>query len=118
MPTPEGRELEEPYSVYLKAHLFHAGGDKKWKSSSVKTGGNMGMDGADVMWKESFEWWLDADELAFLRQGESFGCSPRSDLAVDYRYMTINTPVTASLSFSVLSWTTYNRGGASFACWI
>ncbi|KAG9225649.1 hypothetical protein CCMSSC00406_0007506 [Pleurotus cornucopiae] len=81
LPTPEGRELEEPYSVYLKAHLFHAGGDKKWKSSSVKTGGNMGMDGADVMWKESFEWWLDADELAFLRQGESFGCSPRSDLA-------------------------------------
>ncbi|KDQ22621.1 hypothetical protein PLEOSDRAFT_1095024 [Pleurotus ostreatus PC15] len=67
LPTPEGRELGEPYSVYLKAHLFHAGGDKKWKSSSVKAGGNMGMDGADVMWKESFEWWLDADELAFLR---------------------------------------------------
>lgn len=35
----------------------------------------MEMDGADVLWKESFEWWLDDDELAFLRQDISFGCS-------------------------------------------
>ncbi|KAL4263060.1 Phosphoinositide phospholipase C [Pleurotus pulmonarius] len=67
LPTPEGRELGEPFSVYIKAHLFHASGDKKWKSSSVKVGGDLGMDGADVLWNESFEWWLDADELAFLR---------------------------------------------------
>jgi phosphatidylinositol phospholipase C, delta len=50
----------KPFSIYLFAQLFHAGGDLEWRSKTVKTQHTEG-EGADVMWHSQFEWdmiWL------------------------------------------------------------
>lgn len=49
--------------VYARVQLFHADGDKKWKTKSIKP--SAGSDG--VVWNETVEWTIDWDELAFVR---------------------------------------------------
>ncbi|KAF8814579.1 PLC-like phosphodiesterase [Phlegmacium glaucopus] len=74
LPAPNGRS-GEAFSTYLRAQLFHAGGDLEWRSKTVKTRHTVGQ-GADVVWQSQFEWEYDIDDMAFLRfviMQEEFG---------------------------------------------
>ncbi|KAF8882957.1 PLC-like phosphodiesterase [Infundibulicybe gibba] len=65
LPPPNGR-TNKTYSSYIKAQLLHSVQDQEWKSKSVKTQDKLEQ-GADIMWKETFQWEYDADDLAFIR---------------------------------------------------
>ncbi|KAF9003953.1 PLC-like phosphodiesterase [Cyathus striatus] len=65
LPPPNGRKGKS-FSTYVIAKLFHSSGDVEWHSKTVKTIDVVG-EGADVFWKEEWEWEYDNDELAVIR---------------------------------------------------
>ncbi|KAI5121752.1 hypothetical protein M0805_009041 [Coniferiporia weirii] len=57
---------EADFHVRIRVHLYHAAGDKEWKSKSVHCK-KVPETGADAMFNESCVWTFESDELAFIR---------------------------------------------------
>ena len=50
----------------MKAELFHSGVELSWRSQTVETQHDVQF-GADVLWKEQFEWYYEEEDLSFIR---------------------------------------------------
>ncbi|KAH8113088.1 PLC-like phosphodiesterase [Phellopilus nigrolimitatus] len=57
---------ERDFSLRVRVYLYHAAGDREWKSKSVRCK-KVPDTGADAMFNERCVWAFDADDLAFLR---------------------------------------------------
>jgi len=62
VPAPKGKS----FHTYLKARLPHPSGDRSWRSRTLETQHDS-QSGADVFWKEQFEWYYEEDDLSFIR---------------------------------------------------
>lgn len=65
MPAPSNREGQS-FRAYIKAELFHSGVELSWHSQTVETQHDLQF-GADVLWKEQFDWYYEEEDLSFIR---------------------------------------------------
>ena len=65
VPAPNGCEGKS-FHTYIKAQLFHSGSDLSWRSQTLETRHDPQL-GADLLWKEQFEWYYEEDDLSFIR---------------------------------------------------
>ncbi|KAF8621374.1 hypothetical protein AX15_007836 [Amanita polypyramis BW_CC] len=63
--APPNGKKGKPFSVHLRAKLFHSNGDMEWRTRKVKVVDDPNV-GSDVVWNEQVSWEVESDELAFI----------------------------------------------------